>query len=323
MFHTPLQLKLCPLPNIPPKKITSAPGFKEFIVTVTDRSGRPIDGLKESDFSLSIDGRPVPINYFRTSDGNLPTAIAIVVDSSGSMKDKLSLDSGGKFDTVREKLSAAAPRFRACDELAVFTFGGSLDSNFFFGMNKVQIAEPFTSDYQSAIASLSQVEPYGQTPLYDSMLSAIAGLSFSNYLNRTLLVITDGMDNMSKAKLRDVTYEALRHNVTIYAVGIGNSAAKNPLGLQSIRAMLGVKPDSWVDVEALTKMTTETGGRLWIVKPAHADSDQKMETALMDFTNSIGHGYSIGIVDAENKPIRITVKGHAGAVIHARPSGII
>ena len=254
----PTTLKLCPLPNVPPKKIAAAPGFKEYIVTVAGPQGLPIDGLNESDFSLSIDGRAVPISYFRASDGKLPTAIAIIVDSSGSMRDKLALDSGGKFDTVREKLAVAAQKFGACDELAVFTFGGALNAGFFHPFSEIQASELFTTDFSGAIDSLAQVKPYGQTPLYDSMRSAITALALSDYPNRSLLVITDGMDNVSKATATEVSNLARNYNVTISVIGIGdpNSGTSLNRGLSSL--ILGTPGRTWVDERTLNLLTADT-----------------------------------------------------------------
>ncbi len=315
-------LKLCPLPNVPPKKTAATPGFKEYIVTVTGPQGQPIDGLNEADFSLSIEGRSVPISYFRTSDGKLPTAIAIVVDSSGSMRDKLALDSGGKFDIVREKLALAAQKFGTCDELAVFTFGGPLDVSLFNPGVKIQIAELFTTDYTDALDSLAKVRPWGQTPLYDSMRSAVDLLGVSNYPNRLLLVITDGMDNVSKATATEVIDLARNYNVTISVIGIGdpNSGTSLSRGLSSL--ILGTPGRTWVDVHTLNLMTAHTRGRFWLVVPLQANSNQKLTAALQEFTDSIGHGYSIGLIDAGDKPIRISVKGHPDAIVHARPAGV-
>jgi VWFA-related protein len=332
----PAALKLCPLPNVPPKRIAAAPGFREYIVTVAGPQGQPIDGLNESDFSLSIEGRSVPISYFRTSDGKLPTAIAIVVDSSGSMRDKLALDSGAKFDIVREKLALAAQKFGACDELALLTFGGSangfaphsLSQAIFSPPPPFQLAEPFTTDYEGAIDRLDLLTPWGQTPLYDSMLRAIGDLSISYYGNRTLLIITDGADNVSEATEDQVLREAQLNNVSIFAVGIGDPSAKfSPVHSAMLKLLAGsnakkIKPEEWVDVIGLTRMASETGGRFWLIRPLQPDSEQKLTEALQEFTDSIGHGYSIGVVDAGNRPIRVSVKGYPDAIVHARPAGV-
>jgi VWFA-related protein len=318
----PAALKLCPLPNVPPKQIAAAPGFKEYVITVAHRDGTPIDGLNESDFSLSIEGRSVPISYFRTSDGKLPTAIAIVVDSSGSMKDKLTLESSGKFETVREKLSAAAQKFSACDELAIFVFGGALNAGFFHPFSEIQASELFTTDFSGAIASLAQVKPYGQTPLYDSMRSAITALALSDYPNRSLLVITDGMDNVSKATAAEVINLARNYNVTISIIGIGDPNSDDSLSRGLTSLILGAPGRTWVDEHTLNLMTADTRGRFSLVVPLQANSDQKLTAALQEFTDSIGHGYPIGVVNAGNEPIRVSVKGHPDAIVRARPAGI-
>jgi len=56
-------------------------------VTVTDRNGRLLTGLERSRFKILEDGVPRPIASFSTED--LPVSIGLVLDVSGSMKEKI------------------------------------------------------------------------------------------------------------------------------------------------------------------------------------------------------------------------------------------
>src|SRR5215471_2158340 len=58
-------------------------------VTVTDRNGRFITGLDRSRFQILEDGVPQAISSFTTEE--LPVSIGLVLDVSGSMKQKLNL----------------------------------------------------------------------------------------------------------------------------------------------------------------------------------------------------------------------------------------
>ncbi len=102
----------------------------------------------------------------------MPIALAIITDSSGSMKDKLSVNGESKFKTIHSLLSGAVQKLNACNEVAVFTFGGGPPNSSTSEETPVQLVEPFTTDHQAAIASLDSVEPRGETPLYDATLRA-------------------------------------------------------------------------------------------------------------------------------------------------------
>src|SRR5664279_386653 len=72
-------------------------------VTVTDRYGKILSGLDQSRFKVLEEGVPQPIVSFSTED--LPVSIGLVLDVSGSMKQKLA--TARSF--VRSLLAGADP----------------------------------------------------------------------------------------------------------------------------------------------------------------------------------------------------------------------
>src|SRR5215210_7508884 len=66
-------------------------------VSVFDKQGRFVDGLKKEDFELRVDGRPVPITFFEN----------IV---AGSLRDRLARAAAG--EAAPAKATASAPSFR-------------------------------------------------------------------------------------------------------------------------------------------------------------------------------------------------------------------
>ena len=81
-------------------------------ITVVDRGGEFVAGLRPEHFTVYDNGEPRPIEFFTTED--LVATIGLVIDSSGSMRGK------------REQVTAAAMAFAALshplDELFTVNF---------------------------------------------------------------------------------------------------------------------------------------------------------------------------------------------------------
>jgi VWFA-related protein len=81
-------------------------------VAVTDSKGHLISGLKESDFELLDEGVEQKLTHF--SQDEIPLAIALVIDVSGSMRPIL--------EPVRNALVRALPTLKAEDRVVLFSF---------------------------------------------------------------------------------------------------------------------------------------------------------------------------------------------------------
>src|SRR5260370_31284426 len=81
-------LKLC-TPASPPADLLAKPGFMQFAVSVTDSIGKPVTGLKESNFEARAGAQTLPIEYFHEEPDGAPTSIVIVMDLSVSMSTRL------------------------------------------------------------------------------------------------------------------------------------------------------------------------------------------------------------------------------------------
>ena len=81
-------------------------------VTVRDRSNRLMSGLRRDDFEVLEDGKPQPLRY--ASEGELPLAIALVVDISGSMHPT--------FTRLRDSAIEALGALHPEDRVAVIAF---------------------------------------------------------------------------------------------------------------------------------------------------------------------------------------------------------
>jgi Ca-activated chloride channel homolog len=169
--------------------------------TVVDETGRLVTGLDRGAFSIYVNGVPEPITSFRRED--VPVAMGIVIDNSGSMRDKREQVSQAVLNLIR----ASNPE----DEVFVVNFGQT-----------PYLDQDFTSDVNLLQTALHQVSTRGSTALYDAVVASTVHLHNNPRLNKkVLLVITDGQDNMSQETLQEAI-QKLQPNkgATVYAIGL-------------------------------------------------------------------------------------------------------
>jgi Ca-activated chloride channel homolog len=169
--------------------------------TVIDSERRLVTGLQKGNFTVYEDGRPQVVTSFRQED--VPVALGIVVDNSGSMREKRAKVNQAVLNLVH----SSNPE----DEIFVVNFG-----------EDYYLDQDFTSDVNLLRAALQQNPMKGKTALYDAIVASAAHLKGSAKLEKkVLLVITDGQDNASQETLREAAYRLQQQNGPIlYAIGI-------------------------------------------------------------------------------------------------------
>lgn len=305
----PPPLKLCALPDAPPKEIASKPGYIQYVVAADDAAGKPIVGLKQSDFEVTVNDQPVPIAYFRDDKDSMPTSVVVIVDTSGSMSGKLGSTDTSKISDTRAGIKGAISNLDACDEIAVIVFGSNKEiapeSGRFAAT--VSVLQPFSTDHVSALSRIDSIQPFGQTPLYDSIDRAEHLLQQSHYPNRTIVLVTDGMDNSSETSRGAILDEATNDDVPLYIVGIGSE--KKGRGIISPYASPGADDADRVDVDALQDLAQASAGHVWLVSSIDKDAGDTLVTALASAAQSVGRTYTIGFVAPTGAITKITTKG--------------
>ena len=179
--------------------------------TVTDRSGRFVSGLSQSDFLVYEDDQPVQITHF--SAERVPVSLGIVLDTSGSMR-------GSKIEAAR----AALDRFLTDllgpdDEFFLFRFE-----------NTPHLVEGWTTDRTKINDELGRVRPDGATALYDAIAEALPLLRSGRHTKKALLVISDGNDTSSHIE-RDRLKQLIRESeALVYAIGMDAQTTLTPSG---------------------------------------------------------------------------------------------
>ncbi|MCU1300786.1 MAG: von Willebrand factor, type [Candidatus Sulfotelmatobacter sp.] len=207
--------------------------------TVYDEQRNMVPGLDKSAFSVYDEGTLQPITSFRRED--VPVAMGIVVDNSGSMRDKRDKVNQAVMNLVR----ASNPH----DEIFVVNFS-----------QKYYLDQDFTGDANLLQAALHQVSAKGSTALYDAIVASAVHLKNNPHLEKkVLLVITDGQDNMSQETLQEAAHRLQQANgPTLYAVGLLGSGMQSSgrEALQHLAAGTGgvaYFPDTLDQVDNITR----------------------------------------------------------------------
>jgi Ca-activated chloride channel homolog len=183
--------------------------------TVVDQHGQLATHLSQNSFSVFEDGLPQAITSFRRQD--VPVAIGIVVDNSGSMRAKRSEVNQAVLNLIR----ASNP-----DDL-VFIVNFSENS---------YLDQDFTSNINLLQRALNETSTQGSTALYDAVVASVRHLRNNPQLDKkVLLVITDGQDNMSRNTLQETMRDLEQKNgPTLYAIGL---TGQEPQGRQALRQL--------------------------------------------------------------------------------------
>jgi len=193
-------------------------------VTVVDRKGEFVAGLKQDSFKVYENGKPQQIVFFSQRD--IAVTIGLVVDNSGSMTQK-------RPDTV-----LAALNFVRLSNPGDELFTVSFNENVSFGLPK---NEPFTSDAARLRDSLLANPTTGRTALYDALTAGLEHLAQGSRDKKALILVSDGGDNASRHLFEDVLARAERSNVLIYAIGIFDRSNddRNPGVLKKLARQTG------------------------------------------------------------------------------------
>jgi Ca-activated chloride channel family protein len=229
--------------------------------SVHDRGGHSVAKLRQQDFAVFEDGKLQEIRLFRQED--TPVTVGLVIDHSGSMREKLA------------DVTAAARAFvhssNSNDQMFVMNFNERVSPGLPEGMEFSDSAEQLGDAIWSSQAR-------GTTALYDAVIEALERLRKGTSDKKVLLVISDGGDNASTARLDQVLKMAEQSNATIYTIGIfdPDDSDKNP--------------------RVLSRLARESGGEAFF--PHHLDETvQICERIARDIRDQ----YTIGYVSTKNK----------------------
>ncbi len=182
------------------------------IFSAVDRRGRPVGGLKADDFLVFEGRQPQQIEYFSdlSKGSDIPLTIALLIDTSGSVKAKLPFEKQTAAEFFRDVL-------RRNKDLALII---QFDS-------EVNLVQDFTEDPNVLIAALDTLQAGNSTSLYDAIYLAVEDKLRSETGRKVIVVITDGDDTSSKLRKEDAIEAAQKNDVLIYGIGVRGEFGAN------------------------------------------------------------------------------------------------
>jgi len=166
-------------------------------------------------FVTALASPVVVTNYNRTKQDTRD--IMLVIDSSKSMLERgidINNPKKNKFDAVKEVVKDFIDN-RKVDKIGLVNFASS-----------AFIASPLTFDknYLNNILLKQKVGIAGKrTAIYDALLQAIYLLNNSKVKSKIIILLTDGIDNMSETSYQDIINFIKRAKVKLYTIGVGTS----------------------------------------------------------------------------------------------------
>lgn len=243
--------------------------------TVTDRTGRPVLGLRRNQFGVIEDGKPQKIEVFETETS--PFAAVVLLDSSGSMEERINL--------ARSAAISFLDGLRVDDVAAVYNFDTT-----------ISLVQDF-SNSRDIVERIFDLKSVGMTVLNDAIVKAAGELMKRGERRKAIVVLSDGADTKSGASADKALRAALEANATIYTVDMSSPDSGNARDRMLSQAAL--------------KGFAERSGGLFIAAPGGA----ALRDAFRNIVKELGTQYTIGYQPTNNakdgkwRKIEVTVSG--------------
>jgi Ca-activated chloride channel family protein len=224
-------------------------------ITVTDRSGQYVPGLRRSDFKIFEDGKEVPSSSLASfSAQDTPFASVVLLDTSGSMESRLSL---GRSAAIR-----FLDGLRDEDVAAVYRFD-----------TKIERLQDFSTGRDLAPLAFG-IKANGMTVLNDAIVKAASVLAERPETRKAIIVLSDGMDTHSKATAEKALDVAMATGASIYTVDMSATDGNASRDRQSA---------------AVLKNFAEKSGARFVSTPG----GPALRDAFATIAQELGHQYTI------------------------------
>lgn len=234
-----------------------------FPATITDGYGRYIASLRRDQLTLFEDGVRQAISLFHNEI--VPVSVGIVIDTSGSMIDKIAQAA----DALEHFVNTIQPD----DDVFLMRFAGT-----------VELELDFTGNRELFSRVAHRLQPVGATRLYDALAEALDKVERGRHRKKAILLISDGNDTSSHIGFEEVLEMARQSEVLVYSMGIGAEERG------SFRYRRLPQRQDRVDMRVLEAISDGTGGRAF-----HLDRGAGMiDHAAQQVSAELRQQYTVG-----------------------------
>ncbi|MGE5646256.1 MAG: VWA domain-containing protein [Acidobacteriota bacterium] len=257
------------------------------LFTVTDKKNRFITNLSANDFQVLENKKPQSIMEF-TAESDLPLRLAILVDTSNSIRDRFRFIQEAAVEFVN---SVVRPRQ---DKALVVSFDTS-----------TELVSDLNDDHEKLAKLIRDLRPGGGTSLYDAIFYAcrdkLGVEQPRSKFRRAMIILSDGEDNQSRFTRDQALEMAQKSDVVVYTISTNISRIESD----------GDK--------VLKYLASETGGQSFFPFKVE-DLSQSFE----NIANELRHQYNIYYrpdpmkTDGSYQTVKVEVKGRRDLVVRAR-----
>lgn len=264
-------------------------------VTARDGKGALVHDLAADDFHVLDDGEEQAVARFGHHEA--PISVVVLFDRSASM-------AGDKLMHAKDAVSNFVRALRpGQDEVLLVAFSRSIEALGDFGL-----------DTRTVDSAVKRIETESDTRLYDAVVEAARAIATPGRKDkRAILILSDGEDTGSRAKLEDAAEAVRSAGVPVYAIGI-EMAADGEERRDSPWRRLDESPA----IAALKRLTEGTGGWTYPVAAAKRCTEVCLRVA-EELRNQYLLGYSAPTEDGRNRWRAVAVRtSRAGVFLSTR-----
>ncbi len=174
------------------------------LFTVTDKKGRFVTNLAQSDFQVLENKRPQEITEFM-AESDLPLRLAILVDTSNSIRERFRFIQEAAVEFVNSVVRPGQ------DKAIVMSFD-----------SRTELVSDLSDDPEKLASLIRDLRPGGGTSLYDAVYATCRdklGVERPRHkFRRAMIILSDGDDTQSEASRDQALEMAQRADVVVYTI---------------------------------------------------------------------------------------------------------
>ena len=183
------------------------------VFTVTDKHGKRVTDLKQADFRIVDDSKPVTEIRSFHAETNLPLQVGLLIDASASVRDRFKFEQESAIEFLNQ------------------TIRKRYDQAFVVGFDVTpELTQDFTDDTEKLGHGVRELRPGGGTAMYDALYYAcrdkLLKQPHGGPTRRAIILLSDGEDNQSHVTREEAIEMAQRADAIIYTISTNVSGTK-------------------------------------------------------------------------------------------------